>query len=57
MTKACPPGREVFVGPRGGHYYLTASGGKVYCTPPAVIPPAPIRQKRIWGRLRFRRNL
>lgn len=37
MVRPYPLDREVFTGPRGGHYYLSPSGNKVYCAPP--IPP------------------
>lgn len=42
MARPCPQGREILVGPRGGHYYLSPSGHKVYCAPPAVPPVLPM---------------
>jgi len=41
MARVCPPDREIFVGPRGGHYYLTPSGNKVYCRSPVPTVSSP----------------
>lgn len=53
MAKPCPANVPILTGPRGGSYYLSPSGRKVYCVPsPAVAPavavapaPAPVPQQ------------
>ena len=43
MAKPCPANVPILTGPRGGSYYLSPSGRKVYCVPspaPQPLPPA-----------------
>lgn len=46
MQRPCPTDQTILRGPRGGYYYLTSGGNRVYCNPVTLQPLSPLYQAR-----------